>query len=173
MIYTRTPFVKPNVEDELFTKHAGLASIFSSTFVLAWHIFGFEFPFLASDARFNHWPIAASNLRGSWVVCQAKFSSRRSHAHFTHLHFPGYLNSAAKENRCVAVMFIEHDFGGFARIKRELDCFNEPERASRTAPNLRRYSCKGTGVTVNENLICRSMLSVAFCEAIRSPVINS
>jgi len=55
---------------------------------------------------------------------------------------PRYLNSAAKENRRVAVMFIEHDFGGYAGIKRELDCFNEAERVSRTRTNLHRCHAK-------------------------------
>jgi hypothetical protein len=39
-------------------------------------------------------------------------------------------------------MFIEHDFGGYAGIKRELDCFNEAERVSRTRTNLHRCHAK-------------------------------
>lgn len=99
-----------------------------------------------SDARFNHWPIAASNLRGSRVVCQAKFSSRDEIVSPPHLHFslPAILTPAAEENRHVAVMFIEHDFGGFAGIKRELDCFNEPKRVSRTDEFAVRHRGKGT-----------------------------
>jgi len=58
---------------------------------------------------------------------------------------PRYLNSAAKENRRVAVMFIEHDFGGYAGIKRELDCFNEPGRVSRTRTNLRAVATQRHG----------------------------
>lgn len=129
-----------------------------------------------NDARFNHWPIAASNLRGSRVVCQAKFSSHDARicvSPTSTYTFSAILTPAAEENRCVAVMFIEHDFSGFAGIRRELDCFNEPERVSRTDEFAVRYRGKGTGVTENENLICRSIPSVAFCVAICPPDVNS
>lgn len=61
---------------------------------------------------------------------------------------PGVLLSTrvTKENRCVAVMFIEHDFGRLAGIKREPGRFNEAERCSRAgeftplpAQRQRRY----------------------------------
>lgn len=45
---------------------------------------------------------------------------------------PAILTPVVEENCYVAVMFIEHDFGGFAGIKHELDCFNEPERVNPT-----------------------------------------
>lgn len=129
-----------------------------------------------NDARFNHWPIAASNLRGSRVVCQAKFSSRDTlvcvSPTFTYTS-PAILTPATEENRYVAVMFIEHDFGGFAGIKHELDCFNELERVNPTDEFAVRYRGKGTGVTENENLICRSIPSVALCVAICPPDVNS
>lgn len=100
------------------------------------------FAFLMNDARFNHWPIAASNLRGSRVVCQAKFSSRDTlvcvSPTFTYTS-PAILTPATEENRYVAVMFIEHDFGGFAGIKHELDCFNEPKRVNPTNEFAVRY----------------------------------
>lgn len=85
--------------------------------------------------------------------------------------FPAILTPAAEENRYVAVMFIEHDFSGFAGIRRELDCFNEPERVSRTDEFAvrQRYG----RVTENENLICRSIPSVAFCVAICPRDVNS
>lgn len=49
------------------------------------------------------------------------------------------LNSVAKENRCVAAMFIEHGFGGFAGIKREPApaLMNSLDEGSRAAANLR------------------------------------
>lgn len=87
--------------------------------------------------------------------------------------FPAILIPATEENRYVAVMFIEHDFGGFAGIKHELDCFNEPERVNPTNEFAVRYRGKGTGVTENENLICRSIPSVALCVAICPPDVNS
>lgn len=87
--------------------------------------------------------------------------------------FPAILTPATEENRYVAVMFIEHDFGGFAGIKHELDCFNEPERVNPTNEFAVRYRGKGIGVTENENLICRSIPSVALCLAICPPDVNS
>ena len=118
------------------------------------------------DTRRNHWPIGEQFSR-IWGLFVKRNSPNRS-SHLT----PSVLNSVTKENRCVAVMFIEHDFGRFAGIKREPARFNEPKRCSR-AGEFTPLPRKGTGGTVNENLICRSIPSEPFCLAIRPTGINS